>query len=88
MTPRVLLSDVQGHREILSEYTQLGVEGWFDSRTPAALARALSSATSGAFCEAHLRLRSENAREVARRLWAERVESWLRSVSAELSTRR
>lgn len=77
VSPRVVLSDIPGHRGILAGYDEPAGAMFFAPRSTAAVAAALHAVTGGPGASCHDVLKRAEVREHARIDWGDRVASWL-----------
>ena len=83
LTPRVVLSDIIGHREVLAPFGSdtTGDPAFFSPTSPEELADALLGAESGgAGAGWHAELSSPERRAGAREEWADTLAAWLTSL--------
>lgn len=87
MTPRVVMSDIVAHHEVLAPFgdaAETGQAAFFDTRNVSSLARALRDAEAGGAATTwHHQLSSAERRTQAREAWAQTLADWLSSVADE-----
>lgn len=86
--PRVIVSGIPGHKEIVQPFGSLPEEAFFDAKSTRDMARAMEMPKEAGTL--HSGLSDAIVRERARHSWAERLGAWLRSLDCppQLSWRR
>lgn len=77
VNPRLVVSDITGHREILADYGSVSPQAFFDPFTPELIAEGLHRASSGLVELPHSMLSRPEVRENARDTWGKDVAAWL-----------
>lgn len=85
VNPRVLMSDIPGHREIFHRYGAPDhARAFFDPGIPSEIASSLMASTDQTVSGLHETLKSPSAREVYRKEWGTTLVNWLSLIAERL----